>query len=189
MTFFTDFVQTMRWWKCSHFRFAIEHGLYDVIAKIVHNATDFNYLRKIIILIIAFLNELEYHYPVEGRKIKQLCIDWVVGGLLHLSETEGITKSDSFSLLLVKYSDRRAETRNILRINNVFKHQIVIWFQADKNKNPCEWPLCKKIFKKNPYRVRYKCGGCKLMRYCSRRCQKKHWKCIHSQQCLSCKQT
>ena len=45
----------------------------------------------------------------------------------------------------------------------------------------CGYPFCNKA--KAEFAKKNKCERCKLIRYCSRKHQKKHWKMIHSQQC------
>lgn len=51
----------------------------------------------------------------------------------------------------------------------------------------CGWPPCALFTpqreKREDIKLSFKCGGCKLIRYCCRRHQKNHWKFIHSQQC------
>lgn len=46
---------------------------------------------------------------------------------------------------------------------------------------PCGWPLCSKLHSKwTPLKI---CSGCRMVRYCCKNHQKKHWKFVHSQQC------
>lgn len=46
----------------------------------------------------------------------------------------------------------------------------------------CGWPACKADGRKSG--APYKCGRCKLVRYCCRNHQKKHWRWIHRTQCM-----
>eukprot|EP01084_Bolivina_argentea_P018485 34415_1 len=45
----------------------------------------------------------------------------------------------------------------------------------------CEWKYCKQTKKTKKL---YRCKGCQLVTYCCKSHQKKHWKTIHSKQCL-----
>eukprot|EP01084_Bolivina_argentea_P140311 246712_1 len=51
-----------------------------------------------------------------------------------------------------------------------------------KPRAKCGWLLCNK--RKSQFQHKNKCGGCGLIQYCCRNHQKKHWKYMHSQQCL-----
>merc|ERR1712228_1086851 len=46
----------------------------------------------------------------------------------------------------------------------------------------CAWMECNKLRSKN--QKLYICKGCKLLAYCCRSHQKKHWNCSHTQQCI-----
>eukprot|EP01084_Bolivina_argentea_P051834 95311_1 len=52
-----------------------------------------------------------------------------------------------------------------------------------KNFRICGWPLCTKQL--HEFESKNICKGCHLIRYCGKNHQKKHWKYIHSQQCLN----
>eukprot|EP00483_Globobulimina_turgida_P004763 UN04772 len=45
----------------------------------------------------------------------------------------------------------------------------------------CEWKYCEETKKSKKL---YRCKGCQLVTYCCKSHQKKHWKTIHSKQCL-----
>lgn len=52
----------------------------------------------------------------------------------------------------------------------------------------CGWPPCSffngQKLKRKEMKPTFKCKGCKLIRYCCRNHQKKHWKFVHRQQCM-----
>ena len=48
----------------------------------------------------------------------------------------------------------------------------------------CGWPLCTKRKDVDSFAARSICKGCRLIRYCCRSHQKRHWKYMHRQQCL-----
>jgi len=50
--------------------------------------------------------------------------------------------------------------------------------------NKCGWPPCQSQMEgKELHKKMWKCKRCRLIKYCCRNHQKKHWKFIHSQQC------
>ena len=69
--------------------------------------------------------------------------------------------------------------------NGALKHRVKYVVKKDV-KEYCGWPLCQKEIEKNDGK-KTKCKGCKLIKYCSRNHQKKHWSYIHRQQCLKMK--
>ncbi|XP_046361944.1 uncharacterized protein LOC124139022 isoform X1 [Haliotis rufescens] len=47
----------------------------------------------------------------------------------------------------------------------------------------CSAPCCRRQFNEERDHFRY-CGACRLSRYCSKQCQREHWKVAHKEMCL-----
>ena len=75
----------------------------------------------------------------------------------------------------------RSET-SALNLNLRKNKQMMQFISNLMDMKQCRWDRCKRKDKKL-----YKCNGCKQMLYCSRLCQKRHWKNSHRYSCSGCK--
>eukprot|EP01084_Bolivina_argentea_P230392 388631_1 len=157
----TILIKCMKYWKFKHFEFAIQQQL-----------------------IRCF-----YRYHSKFNLIAWN-IDMIAQTLCNISKIDHMNKSE----LLKQFMQSTTEDQNInLDYYKLFKTDNLPWTTEQivcalnrSNESihvdiTCAWLLCKKSL--HNISKLYKCKRCRMVEYCCRNHQKKHWKYIHSQQC------
>ena len=96
---------------------------------------------------------------------------------------ETLMPSDFFESIVETYC------KNTGKSDDFYKNRVIfldgMWGEVD-NMRQCAG--CGYVVLNNNKEVKLlSCGGCKRMHYCNRRCQKKHWKGAHREECGSTK--
>eukprot|EP01084_Bolivina_argentea_P230396 388638_1 len=157
---FVTLLGSIKYWKYKHFTYTVMD-------------TDLGKFLKI-------CQQRNFH-PVSDGNIKNLICPYrsVDCCVLLLNEMK-------LSMSINLYTKVHSKLRNyvdfdVVRMKNRNMRLVGCW-TAIAVKVKCSWPLCNKY--RNEFNVKHKCKGCRLVRYCCRNHQKKHWKYIHSTQCL-----
>lgn len=181
-------LHSMKYWDVEHWKFAFECGfqqLIDIFTETVETPQpDPDALIQIAGEIPSRLYALNFRggpgrsKKLSGKDFWPLLRD-MIGYfkifLLGVGELRGPPSLCKYPS--VKSEDKRQIVKKSLRRQS----------ERDKQyKNACGWPPCfAKLLEDENRRSRrtWKCGCCRLIRYCCKNHQKKHWKFIHRQQC------
>ena len=150
---------SLRFWRRNHFEYALSNGICALITDLYESRAS-RLDRKICASILYFTI----------RKCLKQFDDLTV-------RFDALFKSQSFRNVLGNASA-------ILAVRQFRK-----WVLAPRRDlTLCGWPWCSQAtlaFNRalDGMTTCKKCKGCRLIRYCSRKHQKKHWILIHSQQC------
>ena len=166
---YTDFVDTIKFWRAQHILYFIQCKFSILISNAFRAYKEFirnNYQKnqtaeELVIASIYIRNSSFNLYTKIVDRIKR--IDKKGGNLnqlFHRGMDHYLPSNDAFFGLAL--SAPKAD---------LFPPRAV----------HCGYPFCKRTRERFAYKC--KCKRCKLIRYCSRKHQKKHWKLIHSQQC------
>eukprot|EP01084_Bolivina_argentea_P116156 206434_1 len=157
--FYFRFAHSVKYWKYKHLIFAVDNGLFKLMKGIYDPIKKFPNKKLTINLKMFYTLMVKISLCSKDidRKYGKNSVRYV---LKSLRATFGA--DNSFV----------AEIRNRYRSEfGEFKFRYLYL--------ECGWPLCKR----ENFVKRNICKGCKLIQYCCRNHQKKHWKYIHSQQC------
>eukprot|EP01084_Bolivina_argentea_P268499 456067_1 len=165
--FYTTIIHTMHFWSKRHFIFAIKHGICKIIVSNIISRSNQNNAEANLMEInlqyfgffIAYINKynLSEYYLSELAKECFSNNEHEMKVLIFLKAKEFLQNIS----MDIKFS----EPNDII----------------PKIPLKCQWITCNKKEDQNKL---YRCKGCKLIVYCCRNHQKKHWNSFHSRQCL-----
>ena len=159
-------------WRMRHFEYAMDHGFCEFAALITKHAES-----------------------IEERFFRQMMVVWYYGPIMFIFTSLG--QSRTLGKRFLNTTMVAADIHNVSlpdwrRLTEKdLSPEYFEWIRpyhdmmpcGDPRAVPCSLPSCKRDGTEE--RKMYLCKGCKLVRYCCRNHQKKHWKFIHSQQCKS----
>ena len=145
---------SMAYWNAKQFLFARDRGLIKMYAK-------------------EFFPLLQRGISVKGQLVEEAGI---INMILILADYFGV----KYKIETVAFVWR--ETSGVQ--NPLVFGRSVIQMLKDME-NSCGWEPCNRRHTEMEFETKkmYICKRCRLIKYCCRRHQKKHWKFIHSQQC------
>lgn len=173
------FLLSQRYWDIEHWGFAFECGLQTFIDKIA-DYSDSHSLSGVLFVIQSRLYALNYRGRAKMQLGKYIWpplsdADAYFQMVFHGHDgLWGISLPSRYPLFEI--AGKEVTAKEIVRD------------QSEKDKryeNKCGWPPCS-IYVPNDdiHQIRtWKCSRCRLIRYCCKNHQKKHWKFIHRQQC------
>eukprot|EP01084_Bolivina_argentea_P015764 29535_1 len=159
---------TIPYWKEKHFKYAIEHGLaWSVLKQSKPTCPNSPKIFAVFLSVIQRgINKCK-----NSNELKNVLLSKIVNICSNvLNENKDINEYEKLMEMWHDIIHNFSE--------NPFKTNVAYDLKHNVYSASCGWPLCRK----NAETFR-KCSQCKSIRYCSRNCQKKHWKFMHSKQC------
>eukprot|EP01083_Nonionella_stella_P096764 272087_1 len=163
---FSDFILTIKYWKYEHLMYFMDSGgcvaIYNIFARFVS-------IRKPTEDPPALTLWASFRLYAQIKKLSKRLDS------LHGTECTKYLKQEMETYLPVGapfYALQKKASRDVPSATNL------TFYSRDRR---CGWPMCYQTA--SSFDQKNKCKGCRLIQYCCRNHQKKHWKLIHSQQC------
>eukprot|EP01084_Bolivina_argentea_P230395 388636_1 len=185
-TYMWILTDTGMYWKREHFEYMIQNDLCAVLKKYI---TKLRCGTKMNIMIAGVMNGDGLRTRVQNLVAMIRCF---TNKLYYNDKNDNILKlykSELHSVFFTKsYNSKIKHLTIAYKVLawcddsvNIFMN-IMISAYKERRISHCAWVLCNNSDEE--YTL-YVCKRCKLILYCCRNHQKKHWKYIHSQQCLN----
>ena len=172
---------SMTYWKERHFVYAMEHGLIEQLFVYLNHPrlmdTKQSHETRLKWQMASILS-CTFSFFAERRRL-QAVMDKKVKIFMDLScscnqSPDGMNALIGVPMVLLGNSNPFINTQ-IVGKGRLMDEKL--------KSHVCGWPCCKLNRGKTRDFILYKCKGCGLLKYCSKRHQKFHWKWIHRQQC------
>ena len=173
-------LRSMKHWEDKHFAFALNKGIWTMAKSQILFSINIEGICPCVIVGSQFMCYIVYY---SGKyDYNPFVYEHVVW-----SELPELMRQQVMSgkrIVEIDWLPNTLDNNEVLRPMEFIKKRMRVERMMERE---CSWPPCAhfKPQKKNGEDMKpsFKCGGCKLIRYCCRRHQKKHWKFVHSQQC------
>lgn len=161
-------VTTIQFWKRDHFRFAAENGISELLADLYWQSKNRKKREnKLMATTYAHICCLYFGNAQKQQKRERN---------QHTNGTDLVRYlRKSLTDIIPNIEFPEFPLRLHRKMRTVFNS-----ISADSK---CGWPPCQKWTNRHSFPRKCICEGCGLVRYCSRKHQKHHWKYMHSQQC------
>ena len=174
-------MRSIKCWKREHARYALRHELGDAIFAIMIEDPAWTIYEP---------NHVPYEPMYEG-----ILGCFFASTVMHFKRLKCLYGSHRLSFRshwqqrfeqLAEYESTENLKRSMasaMKIQRYVEASTVELGMYIKMGESCKWPLCSKHHLMEGFATKSVCKGCRLVKYCGRNHQKKHWNLIHSQQC------
>ena len=176
----TTMAMSTRYWTYEHLQCMLQFKLGEALGRLfhlIHSTNDRNKLKNVLELISCFTSRA-YHISQKDDPI--LFIDWMT----HINKY--LFKQHCMSCNLYNSSRNKCKYFHIMvgkfhaNLDQIKQGHHLKFDSLTEISKKCGNHECK--IKKYGMKMKI-CKECKMVYYCGRRCQKKHWKSIHRVQC------
>eukprot|EP01084_Bolivina_argentea_P013960 26123_1 len=184
---FTCFMIFVPYFKRKHYQFLmIEHKLHEILTHLIH--VFWNKEKQKIIKIRNASTDTHnfvkniFQIGAYGRNIPQNICNLLVYCRYYCTQKNSTFYASLLRLLRCELLPYTMDKPTIDYCEQLTMNQVNTFYfeRIAMNKKKCEWSSCNKSMTNLLL-----CSGCKLVYYCCKKHQKKHWNLIHRAQCFN----
>ena len=165
--------RTISFWDKEHFMFVVENGFSEFLVEL------YKVSRK------RLRSQLSIEKPSRAPSHGEMAFFSVYDQYISRAKEIDPYHTRGLRSIIVSSVNQFVNCQGMCLYRNNpinLKYRALLFSECSSDRK-CGWPPCSSMKGKHPFPTRNICKGCRLVRYCCREHQKRHWRFIHRQQC------